>query len=402
MGATMPSGERDPRLDFFRGLALFIILVSHTRGDWLAEIIPARFGLSDAANLFVFMSGVAGGIAFGGVFRRSGFWMGTVRIAHRCWQLYVVHILSVIVVGALTVAADHWFETDDYIGVLQVGKLFTDPAGALGGLFTLGWVPHYLDILPVYMLVLAMVPVAVLLARLHPLAVPAGSILLWLLAGRLGWNLTADAADGRVWFFNPFAWQLLFFSGFSLSMGWLAVPIGRRLFWISVAVLVVGLLLTQPAIYLTVPGLAEAQVWVLEHTDKTDLDPMQLVHFLASAVVVVALLRGSEQRLGHGAFRWIMKCGQQALAVFLSGIVLAQLGSMAFDHLGTDMPSQLLVNPIIIGASIGVAYLVAWFKSTPWKQRPRVAAPAAATLAVGASAMGASASDASSVAITVP
>ena len=39
---------RDLRLDFFRGIAMFIILFAHTPGNFLTSWIPARWGFSDA------------------------------------------------------------------------------------------------------------------------------------------------------------------------------------------------------------------------------------------------------------------------------------------------------------------------------------------------------------------
>ena len=91
--AAIPAPRvRDLRLDFFRGLAMFIILVAHIPfnawGDW----IPARFGFSDATEIFVFCSGMASAIAFGGAFLRRGWLMGTARVLFRCWQVYWAHI----------------------------------------------------------------------------------------------------------------------------------------------------------------------------------------------------------------------------------------------------------------------------------------------------------------------
>ena len=83
---------RDVRVDFFRGAALLIIFVAHVPGNWLGNWIPARFGMSDAAHMFVFISGYAAAIAFGGTFVRHGFVAGTARIAMRCLQLYGAHI----------------------------------------------------------------------------------------------------------------------------------------------------------------------------------------------------------------------------------------------------------------------------------------------------------------------
>ena len=66
---------RDPRLDFFRGLGMFIILIAHIPWNSWTDWIPARFGFSDAADLFVFCSGMASALAFGRVFAEQGWLM---------------------------------------------------------------------------------------------------------------------------------------------------------------------------------------------------------------------------------------------------------------------------------------------------------------------------------------
>src|SRR5580693_6888249 len=95
---------RDPRLDFFRGSAMFIIFIAHCRGNYLWNFIPARFGPSDAADMFVFLSGMAASIAFGGTFLRLGAVIGTARILWRCLQLYAAH-LGLFFVCAMIIAA---------------------------------------------------------------------------------------------------------------------------------------------------------------------------------------------------------------------------------------------------------------------------------------------------------
>jgi hypothetical protein len=79
--------KRDPWLDVFRGLAMFIIFIAHLPGNPWNAYIPARFGPSDATEMFVFCSGFASAIAFGGTFNRDGFGVGTLRVLHRCWQI---------------------------------------------------------------------------------------------------------------------------------------------------------------------------------------------------------------------------------------------------------------------------------------------------------------------------
>jgi hypothetical protein len=98
--------------------------------------------------------------------------------------------------------------------------------------------------------------------------------------------------------------------------------------------------------------------------------------------MAVYLLRGREHVLLGHLTKPIFKCGQQALSVFAAGTVLAQLAGIAFDRLGTGLAAQLVVNAAGFLALVGIAYLVAWFKAPPWKQRAPVARPMAPPLAV--------------------
>ncbi|MBV8651328.1 MAG: OpgC domain-containing protein [Alphaproteobacteria bacterium] len=377
-GNNAAAGQgRDPRLDFFRGSAMFIIYIAHCRGNFLWDYIPARYGLSDAADMFVFLSGMAASIAFGGCFVRQGMFMGTARILHRCWQLFVGHIGLFFATAAIAVAASRWYGDTNYIEVLQIQRFFNDTEGALLDLFTLSYVPHYFDILPLYIVVLAMVPVAMLLARLHPLLVLAASIALYTVTVGFGLNFAANADGQQEWYFNPLAWQLIFFTGFALGRGWIKVPLDSKpLLYASIAMLVVGLLVSLPSLLNQVELLDDLSQWIVNHSDKTNLDLLQYFHFLASAYVAVVVLKGREQVLLNPWLRPFVKCGQQALAVFLSGMVLSDIGGMVFDHEGDGAVMQILVNGVSFALLIAVAYVVAWFKATPWKRRP---APALAT-----------------------
>ena len=89
---AMVTSMRDPRLDFYRGIAMFIILFAHTPGNFFTSWIPARWGFSDATEMFVFCSGMASAIAFGRTFDRAGLLMGAARVGYRVWQVYWAHI----------------------------------------------------------------------------------------------------------------------------------------------------------------------------------------------------------------------------------------------------------------------------------------------------------------------
>ena len=154
----MPAGrDRDPRLDFFRGLAMLIIFVAHVPGNSWTAYIPARFGFSSAAEMFVFCSGFASALAFGSVFARRGWRIGTVRILHRIWQLYWAHVGLFLVLATISiVAARLHFGARDDAADLSLGVFASDGLGAIAGLMTLSLVPDLLNILPMYVVLLAL------------------------------------------------------------------------------------------------------------------------------------------------------------------------------------------------------------------------------------------------------
>jgi len=209
---------RDLRLDFFRGLALLIIFVSHMPDNWLARYKPGAFGFSDSADIFVFVSGYAAAIAFSRIFRRAGFFIGTARIVKRVAELYACNLGLFFIVGALCVAGNRILDSGvDYIDLLNLSFFFQRTQDALLALYALRWVPNYFDILTMYMVVLAMLPLVMLLARWHTAAAALGSMVLYLAVPLFKLELPAEVAFDRPWFFNPFAWQILFYTGFALG-----------------------------------------------------------------------------------------------------------------------------------------------------------------------------------------
>ncbi len=386
---TTPTAKkpRDVRVDFFRGAALLIIFVAHVPGNFLGDWIPARFGLSDAAHMFVFISGYAAAIAFGGTFLRFGFLAGTGRIAIRCAQLYGAHIGLFVAVATLCAVFADQLGGLEYAAQLNIGGFFAEPGHALAGLFGLSYVPTFFDILPLYMVVLAMVPAAMLLARLHPFLPMAVSAVIWLAVQVQGFALPAGYAEGALWGFNPFAWQLIFFTGYSLSIGWIARPaFSRPLVTLAAVYVAVSAAAMIPVIHESAELMAMLRDWVLMHASKPNLDIRQYLHFLAFAVVVLALIEGRVQVLNGAWAQPFVKIGQQALVVFVCGMALSHLGGMVMQTYGTDAAIQLAVNGAGFGALFAIAHVSAWVKNPPWKAKP-AAAPRPAQ-AVPASALG--------------
>ncbi len=367
--------QRDMRLDFFRGLGMFIILIAHIPWNSWTDWIPARFGFSDAADMFVFCSGMASSLAFARVFVKAGWWLGTARIAHRVWQVYWAHIGGFLVVLSVMILADATLGLDHYVREeLNLASFFDDTKMHLVGLLTLSYVPNYFDILPMYLAILAMIPIVMGLASLHRGLAPAFVLGMWLLANTSMLDLVADRTTGRLWFFNPFGWQIVFFTGFAFVRGWLPVP--PRSLKLAIAALVF-VLAAAPfscqagfscfAGYGTFPWLGEVHLALQPWIDKMNMGPLRYFHFLATAYLAWLAVGVKGSHL-HGLLVAVTcRVGQQTLAVFLSGLVVAQLMGIFLDVVGRSFLLTAFAN--LLGCSLLVltAFVVAWFKSMPWK-----------------------------------
>ncbi|MFT5538713.1 MAG: hypothetical protein ACI82H_000226, partial [Alphaproteobacteria bacterium] len=99
---TLPPGERDLRLDFFRGVALISIFIDHMPDAWLGSYTIQAAGFFDAADVFILISGYTAGLVYGRIWETQGSLAATLRIYHRVWQLYIAHVFLFMMFMALT------------------------------------------------------------------------------------------------------------------------------------------------------------------------------------------------------------------------------------------------------------------------------------------------------------
>ncbi|NJS39735.1 MAG: OpgC domain-containing protein [Rhodobacteraceae bacterium] len=386
-----PTRQRDLRLDFFRGLGMFIILIAHITGNPWTLWIPARFGFSDATEMFVFCSGMASAVAFGAVFGRAGWLMGTLRILHRIWQVYWVH-LGVFFVTLLLMLAINMtgvFPRDE-VGALNLYPFITNTGPNLIGLMTLTYVPNYFDILPMYLVILALIPVMMGLARADVRLAFAASLGLWV-AATAGLNFPAElwfiTPSDRGWYFNPFAWQLVFFTGFALMAGWIpAPPVRRSLVWLAAGIVVLSVPFAWGKIIGQVEVIRDVRQSAAPLFDKTNFGILRFVHFLALAYLAWVAVGPMGARLRQAGWigeivALVCRVGQQSLAVFAASMVLARVLGAVLNLAGGGALAALAVNLAGFALIIAVARLAAFFKSQPWKTATARPSPMAADLA---------------------
>lgn len=229
----MSSSRRDLRLDLFRGLANWAIFLDHIPNNAVAWLTTRNYGFSDAADIFVFISGYTAAFVYARRMEVQGVLAGAALLLRRVWQLYVAHILLFVFYAAaigFIAQRGHSHLLDEF----NVKWLIEKPVETLTQGLALKFKPLNLDVLPLYIVLMACFPPLLAVMRRFPDPVLAGSAFLYLGARWFGWNLSAWPSGN--WYFNPFAWQFLFVIG-----AWVAMGGGRRVKTVVLSVPVVAI-----------------------------------------------------------------------------------------------------------------------------------------------------------------
>ena len=102
-----PHAGRDLRLDFFRGLSLWFIFLNHIPSSTVGWLTNRNYGFSDAAEIFVFLSGYTAAFVYGRIMLERGFVVASARILKRVWQLYVAFVFLSVIYIAQTAYVAH-------------------------------------------------------------------------------------------------------------------------------------------------------------------------------------------------------------------------------------------------------------------------------------------------------
>src|SRR5688572_7980049 len=157
--ASHPSTmERDLRLDFFRGLALFCIFLDHLPNNILAQFTLQSMMFADAAEVFILISGYTAGMVYGRAMERQGFLIAAVRVYHRVWQLYVAHVFLFMMFMATVAYMIGALNNSLYAEEFGAANFLNEPGVTVVKALTLQFQPTFMGILPLYIVLLAVLP----------------------------------------------------------------------------------------------------------------------------------------------------------------------------------------------------------------------------------------------------
>ncbi|HSI41145.1 MAG TPA: OpgC domain-containing protein [Xanthobacteraceae bacterium] len=360
-----PASGRDVRLDLFRGLALWLIFLNHIPTNALNWVTTRNFGFSDATEIFVFISGYTAAMVYGRQMETNGVVVTSARMLRRAWQLYVAFIFLFVVYLAEISYVIGRFSNPLYAEEMGALQFLSEPDTALIEALLLKFRPANMDVLPLYIVLMAAFPPVLWLLKRRADLMLAASFTLYLCAGWFGWNLPAYP-DERVWFFNPFAWQFLFVFGGWCGIGGterLAGLIGSRLMLALAGLyLLLSLVVVMSWWWPRLDGIVPDAIGQLIYPiSKTDLAPLRLLHFLSLALIVVRLVPEDLAALRSPVLRPMVLCGQHSLEVFCFGVFLSFAAHFVLTEIISTIAMQIVLSVAGIGMMVGLAALLSWY-----------------------------------------
>ena len=356
--------RREARVDVLRGVALLCIYVDHIPSDVLNNVTLRNFGFSDAAELFVMLAGFASVMAYGRSFARDGTATGLRRVLMRCARLYVFQIaLLVATIGIVWVWDRHFSQEPRGLAPMLHGNVHSIVHG-----LTLRSQPSNLNILPLYIILMAIFPLVYAGIRFSLELTILISAALWMIA-QIEPNLNLiNSFDGNGWFFDPLSWQFIFILGAAMAvvMARRGGNLPRWPWLVALCWLFLGMSFLQVFPW-TEFGLPSLAPFTMEPPDKTHLAPLRLLHALALVYVTLSWhgWTGSGRSL---LIRSIEVCGKHSLEVFSLGTLLALVGRLAFRTFDDTWQLQVIVNVTGLGAMIGLGFVLERGRKRPAPQ----------------------------------
>jgi hypothetical protein len=297
--------------------------------------------------------------------RERGFIIAGAHILRRAWQIYVAHVfLFAIYLAEISYVATS-FENPLYAEEMNILDFLKQPDVTIVQALLLKFKPSNMDVLPLYIILLLLFPPILWLLQFRSSLALGASVLLYVLTWHFNWNMPSYPSGH--WYFNPFAWQLLFVFG-----AWCALGGAQRLSRVTqspvTVMIAAAYLLFAFVISLTwyLPGMSQYVPHWLEELiypiDKVNLDVLRFAHFLALAVLTVRFVP-RDWPLLKSWWAWPpIVCGQHSLEIFCLGVFLSFAAHFAMVEVSSAVWVQFVASGVGIVVMVAVAGLLGWYK----------------------------------------
>ena len=362
--------RRIAALDMLRGYALVCIMLDHMPIGVLRNFTLSNFAVFDAAELFVLLSGFLVGMVWVKVEAKEGRFAAQKRFLKRAIQVWLALVIGAVILAlfsALLFALhmNHtavWFQYSRWI--------FEHPLGYVATVGLMWMQPNLMDVLALYVLLIATAPVTVPFLLRWPVLALAVSGLVWFFAEPLN-AMVPNQRPVPGLLFNPFGWQLLFFVG--VAMGAFRsriMPVllrWRGLITLASVVILLFSLAIVIAWRIGAPAKNISAMLALIHgpIDKWPLDGLRLIAILAASwMVAVPLARVfawmAATRLGEAS----AEIGRGGLFSFVVCVLLSIWG----DAMQMIAPGGALGIAVRVAIDIWVTVAL-WAAAATWMRR---------------------------------
>jgi hypothetical protein len=302
----------------------------------------------------MFISGATCALAYGRAWRCEG-WTGVIsRTLRRAWDIYVAFLLLTLACVILVHLAGRLADESN------TRILLDHPGATLARAAILQYRPVNTDVLAAFVLLhLLFAPLLWLLLRV-PNATLGASLALYALVHAFGWSVPAWP-NGH-WAFNPLAWQLLFVLG-----AWWMIEDKRPRPWVTArTTLVLAILYLLFSLVIALSWrikplealIPQALAKPLYPLDKSNLDPLRLLHFLAIAVLAAWLVPRNWRGLTTPVMRGAIRCGQNSLPIYCLGVLLTFASHVVLLDVSNGLAMQIALSLAGIAAMIATATLL--------------------------------------------
>jgi hypothetical protein len=371
-GTVLPEHvfDRDLRLDACRGIALWFVFLNHIPGNICSWLTLSRYGFSDTTEIFMFVSGATCALAYGRIVHQQGWWAAVSHTLRRSWEIYLAFLTLIIAI----VIAVYLSDNDDFIDQTNIRFLLQQPGAAFAHAAILQYRPVNTDVLPTFIVLhLLFAPLLWLLFR-APDGALAASLLLYVLVHLFGWNLPQWPQDE--WYFNPFAWQFLVVLG-----AWWVTSGRERLgsMVVSRTAVILATVYLLAALFVALgwaikplgTNVPQPVADLIYPIDKSNLDPLRLLHFLAIAVLIARFVPAGWGRLANPLLRGAIRCGEHSLEIYCIGVLLSLGAHMLLTQVGDSVAAQIGLSIAGVMTLTGLATWSTWIGKRS-RQHPRL------------------------------
>jgi hypothetical protein len=325
--------ERDLKIDLIRGLVMVMLITIHVEFYSLyGFFFWERIGVVTGAEGFVILSGVVIGMVYKRVIERDGWRVAARKLLRRACQLWLVNVVLIFLIAFLNrfVNLSELMTYTDRDDTGQVFQLF--PAS---GTPIHDWIvqavrlqigPHQLQILGLYVIVLALSPFTLwLMSRGWTYVVLAVSWALYITNWMHPLKPTGCMFEDA---FYVLAWQLIFVHGQALGFHRQAVldffkkPSGHRVFAVMLAIFAAFFFWAQNAPDNVVPHLSLIPAGVYDkvyngYMMKDSLGILRVVNDFVALFVLYAFLTRFWEPINKAVGWLLIPIGQASLYVFI-------------------------------------------------------------------------------------